>query len=59
MVKSKGVYRVLVGKPEENRPLQDTSVGIKDSIKMDILEAGCGVWVGSIWLRIQTGGGHL
>jgi hypothetical protein len=59
MVDSRGVYRVLVGKPEGNRPLQDTSVGIKDNIKMDIQEAGCGVWVGSIWLRIEIGGGHL
>jgi hypothetical protein len=26
---------------------------------MDIQEVGCGVWTGSSWLRIGTGGGHL
>ena len=30
-----------------------------DNIKMDIQEVGCGVWTGSSWLRIGTGGGHL
>ena len=28
-------------------------------IKMDLQEAGCGVWIGSSWLRTGTGGGHL
>jgi hypothetical protein len=31
----------------------------EDNIKMDLQEFGCGVWTGSIWLRIGTGGGHL
>jgi hypothetical protein len=26
---------------------------------MDLQEVGCGVWTGSSWLRIGTGGGHL
>jgi hypothetical protein len=26
---------------------------------MDIKEVGCGVWTGSSWLRIGTGGGYL
>jgi len=28
-------------------------------VKMDLQEVGCGVWTGSNWLRIGTGGGHL
>jgi len=32
----------------------------EDNIKMDLQEVGCGgVWTGSSWLRIRTGGGHL
>ena len=27
-----------------------------DNIKMDLKEVGYGVWTGSIWLRIGTGG---
>ena len=26
---------------------------------MDLQEMGCGLWTGSSWLRIGTGGGHL
>jgi hypothetical protein len=31
----------------------------EDNIKSDLQEVGCGVWTGSRWLRIGTGGGHL
>ena len=51
----RGVYRVLVGKPKGKRPRRRW----EDNIKMDLQEVGCGgAWTGSIWLRIQTGGGH-
>ena len=30
-----------------------------DNINMDLQEVGCGVWTGSSWLGIGTGGGHL
>jgi len=26
---------------------------------MDLQNVGCGVWAGTSWLRIRTGGGHL
>jgi len=26
---------------------------------MDLQEVGCGVWTGSSWLRIRTGGGIM
>ena len=55
----KGVYMVLVGKPEGKIPLGRPRRRWEDNIKMDLQELGCGVWTGSIWLRIGTGGGHL
>jgi hypothetical protein len=55
----RGVYRVLVGKPEGKSPLERSRHRWKDNIKMDLQEMRCGVWTGSSWLRIGTGGGHL
>jgi len=26
---------------------------------MDLQEVGCGAWIGSSWLMIGTGGGHV
>jgi hypothetical protein len=53
------VYRVLVGKPEGERPVVNPKLRLEDNIKMDLLEVGCGAWTGLICLRIGTGGGHL
>ena len=55
----RGVYRILVGKPEGKRPLGRPSRRWEDNIKMDVQEVGCGAWTGSSWLRIGTGGGHM
>ena len=55
----RGVYSVLVGKPERKRPLGRPRSRWEDNIKMDLHEVGCGVWSGSSWHRIGTGGGHL
>ena len=56
----RGVYRVLVITPEGKRPFRRPRHRWEDNIKMDLLEVGCGgVWTGSNWLRIGTGGGHL
>jgi hypothetical protein len=38
----KGVHRVLVGKPEEKRPLERPRGRWEDNIKMDLHEVGCG-----------------
>src|SRR5215467_8228650 len=38
----RGVYRVLVGKPEGNRPLGRSRRRWKDNIKMDLQEVGGG-----------------
>jgi hypothetical protein len=56
----KGVYRVLVGKPEVKRPPGRPGLRWEDNIKMNLQEVGCvGVWTGSSWLRIGTCGGLL
>jgi hypothetical protein len=52
----RGVYRVLVGKPEGKRRLGRPTFTWEDNIKMDLQEEGCG---GMDWLKIETGGGHL
>jgi len=54
-----GVYRVLLGKPEGKRPLVRPRPRWEDNIKMDFRKSKVGAWTGSIWLRIETGGGHL
>jgi len=38
----RGVYRVLVGKPEVKRPLERPRRRWEDSIKIDLQEVGCG-----------------
>jgi hypothetical protein len=44
---SKGVYRVLVGKPEGKRPMGRPRHRWEDNIKMDLQAVGCGVmdWI--------------
>jgi hypothetical protein len=38
----RGVYRVLVGKPEETKSLGRPRFNWEDNIKMDLQEVGCG-----------------
>jgi hypothetical protein len=47
MGEGRGVHRVLVGKPEGNRPLGRPRFRWKDNIKMDLKEVGggCGDWM--------------
>jgi hypothetical protein len=49
MVEGRGVYRVLVGKPEENRPMGKPRRKWDDNIKMDLQEVGCG---GMDWIEL-------
>jgi len=59
MGERRGVYRVLVGKPEVKRQLGRPSRRWEDNIKMDLQELSCEVaWSGLIWLRIGTGDRH-
>jgi len=41
MGESRGVHRVLVGKPEGKRPLRRPRRRWEDNIKMDLQEVGC------------------
>jgi hypothetical protein len=59
MGERRGVYRVLVGKYKGKRQLGRPVTRWEDNIEMDLQEVGFGVWIGSIWLRIRTGGEHL
>ena len=44
----RGVYRVLVGKPEGKRPLGRPRRRCVDNIRMDLQKVGCGYmdWIG-------------
>jgi hypothetical protein len=42
MGERRGVYRVLVGKPERKRPLERSRRRWEDNIKMNLQEVGCG-----------------
>jgi len=48
MGEERGVYRVLVGKPEGKRPLGRPRSRWVDNIRMDLQEVGCGYmdWIG-------------
>jgi hypothetical protein len=59
MGEDRGVHRVMVGKPEEKRPLGRPRRRWEDNIKMDLQEVGEVVGTGWSWLRIGTGGGPL
>jgi len=48
MGEERGVYRVLLGKPEGRRPRGRTRLRWVDNIRMDLQEVGCGYmdWAG-------------
>jgi hypothetical protein len=49
MVNERGVYRVLVGKPEGTRPLGRPRRRGEDYLQMDLQEVGCG---GMDWFEL-------
>jgi hypothetical protein len=57
--KRRGVYRVLVGKSDGERPLGRPRRKWEDNIKMIFKKWDVGVWTGSSWVRLGAGGGHL
>jgi hypothetical protein len=75
MGEDRGVYRVLVGKPEGQRPLGRPRRRWEDTIGMDVQEVGCGGmdWIGlaqdrDMWralvnavmnLRVQQNAGNF
>jgi hypothetical protein len=57
MGEGRGVYRVLVGKPEGKRPLGRPRRRWEDNVSMNLQEVGVGTGLG--WLRIGIRGGRL
>ena len=53
MGERRGVYRILVGKPEGKRPLGRHRRIWEDNIKMDVQEVGCG---GMDWIHLAQDG---
>ena len=53
----RGVYRVVMGKPEGKRPFGEPRCSLEDNIEMDLQEVEWGT--GSNRFSIGTGGGHL
>ena len=49
MGEGRGVYRVLVGKPEGKRPLGRPRRRWEDKVKMDLQVVGCG---GMYWFEL-------
>jgi hypothetical protein len=49
MAEGKNMYRVLVGKPEQKRPLEKPRHRWEDGIKMDLREIG---WRGVGWIHL-------
>ena len=49
MRERRGVYKVLVGKPEGKRPLVRPRGRWEDNIKMDLQEVQCG---GMDWIKL-------
>jgi hypothetical protein len=48
----RGVYRIMMGKPERKRPLGRRRRGWKNNIKMDLQVVGCG---GMDWIELAEG----
>jgi len=59
MREKRGICRVLVGKLEGQRLLEEPRRRWKDNMTMDLQEVFWREWTGLIWLRIGTGGGLL
>jgi len=59
MGEGRGVHRVLVGKPEEKRPLGDPDVDGRIILRCIFRKWEGVVGTGWSWLRIGTGGRHL
>jgi len=55
----KGIYKVLLGKPEGKRPHGRPRCRWEDDIRWIFRKWNLGVWTGSSWLSIGTSSGHF
>jgi len=55
----RGVYRVMVGKPEVKNHSEDPDVDGRIILRWIFRKCSVGLRTGSIWLRIGTGGRNL
>jgi hypothetical protein len=58
MGERRGVYWVLMGKPEGRYHLGYSGVDGRIILRWFVRKWNVGVWTGSSWLRIGTGSGH-
>ena len=59
MRERRGSYSVMVGKPGERDHWGDPGVDGMLILRLIFRKCDVGLWTGSSWLRIGTGGGHL
>jgi hypothetical protein len=59
MRKRRGLYRVLVGKPEGKNHLVDPGLDGRLILRWIFRNWDVGIWIGSSWLMIGRGGGIL
>jgi hypothetical protein len=59
MGEERGVYRILLGKPEGKRPLGRSGVDGRVILGWIFRKWDVWVWTGLAWLRNDTGGGQL
>jgi len=59
MGQRRGIHKVLVGNLRERDYLGDTGVDGRIILRWIFRKCDVGLWTGSSWLRIGTGGGHL
>ena len=53
------VYRVLMGNLRERDHMGDPGIDGRIILRWIFRKWDVGVWTGSIWLRIETSGGHV
>jgi hypothetical protein len=59
MEEGRGMYRVLVRKPEGKKLLGDSAEDGRIILRWIFRKWDVGVWTGLSWMRIKKGGGHL
>jgi hypothetical protein len=55
----RGIYRVLVGKPEGKSHLENTGIDGRIIFRWIFRKWDVEAWTGLSWLRIGTGGGYV